>query len=336
MLAENETAQWSVRDVNEIVESRGRGGGVWHLKGSVIALATGRVLANINGVEEVRISQPLRRQPKAHGKNGKEVMETEVKTKTLPLSPDATAGELKTAPHITHSAELLVRNSLFFTTEAGALMREFRLRPTTVARKVGPVLSQATRVSIRRRSDGTVSMMRASQAGGSVVETDMQRGASGIPTADPRDMLCASWRFIGRRVSSGGSTSLPGVVERCDYVVGRRQGVWHWSGVGRCPSWYGRGQCVTYLEGRKVPTWRLLDDRVRAFLAEAGRPPLATDSSTSDRPDSNTILARGTGPSTGLSAGAPDGSKQVALRDSKSARGSASGRQRRKKIFGFF
>lgn len=329
------TTRWSARDVNDLVESRGRGGGLWHLQGSIVALATGRILANINGIEEVHISQPLRRQSR---RRGKKADAANMPSKTLPITENATTTDVKMAPEVTHAAELLVRDSLFYTTESGALMREFRLRPTTVARRVDAVLPGSTRVSIRRREDGSVVLRR--EGGEDVVahaETVIRRGTRELGSG-LRGILCASWAFIGRRVSTGGATALPGVVERCDYVMGRRNGVWHWSRVGRCPSWYGRGQCVTYLEARKIPTWQLLDERVRGFLEDVGRPPFSGEMPATPQKDGKE--KQGPGAEEGLELlarrnGDADTVASTAVGDGGQQNGGKS-RQRRRKWFGLF
>lgn len=280
--------------MNDLVQSRGGGSGLWRLEGNIVALATGRVLAGVLGVEEVKVARPMHRvEPKNVGKS-----------KRLPL--DGSTDSKDQAP-ITHAATLLVRNSLLYTQpDSNSTMTEFRLRPTTPARRVDPVLPNASRVRVARRSDGTVEFARLSNAkanegnannnsvnddvdddsdtngnaNGVLATRTVMRGGPRHLGAGMRRLLVASWAYVGRRVSTtpssrSGAPAFPAVVERCDYTVSRHTGVWYWSRVGRCPPWYGRGQCVTYLTANKVANWRDIDPTIRTLLAQTGRTPLA-------------------------------------------------------------
>lgn len=290
-MSSSERRSWSVGDVRQLVEGRGGGSGLWQLEGRLIALGTGRQLARLVGVEEVLVSQPVRKLSQSESIQVKQLARTDLD------SPNEIHSTQVTVPHVTHDAVMLVRHSLFYTqNDSDSLMQTFRFRPTSPARTVVPVLPPASRVRIARTEDGGASLTR------SIVVTDKgkkQNTANGgekssddevIATAELnvsrdrtigfgfRRMLCASWGFIGRRVRiASGAPALPGVVEHCDYVLGRRDGVWHWSRVGRCPAWYGRGQCVTYLDARKVPAWHRLDENLRALLTGAGRSPLRSE-----------------------------------------------------------
>lgn len=283
--------------MSDLVQSRGGGSGLWRLEGSVIALATGRVLAGVSGVEEVRVTRRMHR------------VREKATSRRLPLpsDEDGDGRDKKEKAPITHAATLLVRDSLLYTRpDSDDKLAEFRLRPTTPARRVDPILPAATRLRIARRRDGSVEFVRlmddtnkdddgnadnAQGAGGGA--RTMMRGGPRRLGAGMNRLLVASWGYVGRRVhtgngsKSGGGVSLPGVVERCDYTVARHDGVWHWSRIGRCPPWYGRGQCVTYLTARKVPAWRDVDPVVRTFLQQAGRIPLAKMTNTNDNSNDN-------------------------------------------------
>lgn len=347
---------WSARDVCQLVESRGGGGGLWRLEGSVVALATGRVLAGISGVEEVVIRSPLRRvaskpskannkrQPlaaaTAKGDDPSSATASELmvdpallsQTKKLPITPrqsnadddddvGSKNGSSSGGNPVTHRATLALRTSLVYTTKTRAIATEpltqFRLRPTSPARPVSPFLPDPGSVTIKRRRDGSLHMTRGSASPSPSAneddvrannngddddddedDVDNRRGVSsvvktvnvikgrdstgrrwGIGGGGPSPMFNARWQFIGRRVRVSSNVSSPGVVEQCAYAAGAAGvgGVWHWSRVGRCPSWYGRGQCVTTVSAQKVRSWGDLDPAVARVLRNAGRQPLARE-----------------------------------------------------------
>lgn len=282
---------WSVDNVRQLVEGRGGGSGLWQLEGRLVALGTGRQLARLVGVEEVVITQPVRKLSQSEDMQVKRLANSDA------TFPDGIDHMQVAIPPTTHDAVMLIRHSLFYKeNESDSLMRTFRFRPTSPARLVSPILPSASSVRVALNNDGSAKLTRTfvidnppknKQArqedqedveGTIVASANLSVGNGGSLGVGLRRMLCASWSFIGRRVRiASGAPALPGVVEQCDYVLGRRDGVWHWSRVGRCPPWYGRGQCVTYLDARKVPAWHMLDENVRTFLAGAGRTSLRTE-----------------------------------------------------------
>lgn len=344
---------WCVDNVRQLVEGRGGGSGLWQLEGRLVALGTGRQLARLVGVEEVVITQPVRKLPQSKDIQVKRLANSDA------TSPDGIDPMQVTVPPTTHDAELLIRHSLFYKeNESDSLMRTFRFRPTSPARLVSPILPSASSVRVALNNDGSAKLTRtfvidnvpkSKQAGqgdqedveGKIVASaNLSVGNGGSLGFGLRRMLCASWSFIGRRVRiASGAPALPGVVEQCDYVLGRRDGVWHWSRVGRCPPWYGRGQCVTYLDARKVPAWRMLDDNLRTLLTGAGRTPLRTEralkgAQLSDVHSDSEEISRQTEPS-GLVATNSSNSNQKS-RTAPVVQTPQAKHQRRRKFLGIF
>lgn len=239
---------WQPRDVNDFVQARVCGSrAIWQLDGQLIALNTGRVLSHVVGVQETLLETPLR-------------TNSESPPKRLPL-PDGSTRQSH-AP-LTHSAKIVVRDSIFYTDKKGKRMTQFRFRPTSVARRVSPVLGRAGRVTIARTADESMVLSRS---------RDETRLFTMITNPPHRinGLLQTGWSYIGRRVKGLNGISNPGIVEQFDFVAGRRGGTWNWSGVGRCPSWYGRGQCVMYLNAKCVRP-QDLDDRLKTWMKEANR-----------------------------------------------------------------
>lgn len=109
-----------------------------------------------------------------------------------------------------------------------------------------------------------------------VVEGGMERVARG--------WVSAGWSFVGRSAAqkggTGGKTPMrPGVVEEYSWVGGSGGGAGSWVRIGRCPSWYGGGQCMMNLRSVRVSGGRKgLDEEMRRWMAEEGRGrPLAAD-----------------------------------------------------------
>lgn len=154
-------------------------------------------------------------------------------------------------------------------------MRSFRLRVGSPGRQVTHVLPEASGLVVgRAKTDGALVLARHARPDGpfTVVRDAPRRVGSGL-----HSFITGAWAFIGRRVAAapgggaGSKVAVPAVVERCDYAFGREHGIWNWSRVARCPTWYGRGQCVTYLSARKVRSWDEVDATVRAWMHEMGR-----------------------------------------------------------------
>lgn len=356
-------AGWSVRDVKDFVEARSSGAGLWQLQGSLIALSTGRRLASITGVEEVRLCESVRRHKNRNPRKSSASSATRV---ALPLEDGGDADATPKDDRVTHTARMLVRDSLFFTTERGGLMREFRLRPTIAPRRVSHVLPGPSGVRVERRADGSVRLSRrdgrwpsgagATDAAGVAADdeaaADGENGSAGAQGGRPvvhtllqeaprrvdvgmRSMLSGAWGFVGRRVKSG-AVSLPGVVEHCDFVLGRHHGVWNWSRVGRCPSWYGRGQCVMYLSARKVSGWSGLDEGVRAFMGETGRARLRASDMEGEGEAETEAEMEGAGGSDKAEGGGSSGGTVVARGGGDSGAGECGEKKApRRRLFGF-
>ncbi|KAI0559884.1 hypothetical protein FGB62_132g024 [Gracilaria domingensis] len=240
---------WRPRDVNEFLQSRCSGSSaVWQLEGQLIALNTGRVLARVVGVQETLLDQPFKKV-------------TALAPKSLRLS-SKDASKHSHEP-LTHSGALVVRDTIFYTDSKGLKMTQFRFRPTSVARRVSPVLGRAGRVTIGRSTDESMVLSRSRD------EAQLFTTVT-TPPLRMNGLLKTGWSFIGRRVKGMNGVSNPGVVEKFELVAGRGAGSWNWSGVGRCPSWYGRGQCVMFLNAKRVRP-RELDNRVRLWMKEVGR-----------------------------------------------------------------
>lgn len=263
----NNKVAWSARDVCQLVQSRGGCGGLWKLEGKIIALATGRKLANLSGVEEVQIHKSLHRLPTNDSNSAR------MKTKRLSLStsPSQEGGEEEEVFQTTHEAALDIRTSLLYTDpETEKPMSEFRFRPTSVARSVFHILPETSRVNIRRYENGSLKMQN--DATKRVTEVSKKSHSS------KGGMMNMTWEFIGRRVKSPGGLSTPGVVEMCGYTTSGDKGssAWQWTRVGRCPAWYGRGLCITYVSGEKVKHWNDIDENVTHFFKRTNRNPVFT------------------------------------------------------------
>lgn len=237
------SGSWTPSAVKRFVLGRSGDGGVWSLHGGLIALGNGRRLADIVGVEEYVISQEFA----AHSRD-------DVRLSLAASDPEEPPADL------THSAELVSRTSLFYV-EPGSRrrMRSFRFRPTTRARTVDPVAPPPTSLSVSLDSVGALTL---------------QRGLARVrvPFSTNHPHLQAAWAYVGRLASKKNAPSRPSVVETYDYSVNRGASSLAWSRVGKCPSWYGSGQCLTYLHGSRVRGgWRSLDVAVKGWLAEIGR-----------------------------------------------------------------
>lgn len=248
---------WRPEDVRDLVSARSGGGGVWACSGTLIALGNGRVLAHVDGIEEVILEKRFRQTSDAES------------TQSVMHLTSSTGGPRRAPNALTHAATLLVRSSLFYTglSSPHKRMTEFRYRPTTPARRVDPVLSPASKVVVARDDSGGLVLTRK-RAGQPDVATVVDAAPRRV-----RGRLAAAWTFVGRRAAQKKSgMTTPAVVERCDYTVDRGGGTWAWARVGRCPAWYGRGQCVTYLSARRLDGgWREVDERVKEWMRVEGR-----------------------------------------------------------------
>lgn len=236
---------WNPRDVQDLITGRTTSpSATWVLQGHITALSTGRQLAEIKGVEEVVLEKTFRKH----------------KQPIQPPQPLPLTTGVKPPSHapLTHSATLVIRDTLFYLAD-GKRMTQFRFRPTSVARPVSPILARAGRVKVSRSEDGNMVLQTRN------ISTTVEE-----PPERLKGLLRTSWSFVGRRVKAANGISNPGVLERCEFVLGNGLGVWNWSGVGRCPSWYGRGQCVTYLSAKRVD-WKDVSDDVRGWMRSVGR-----------------------------------------------------------------
>lgn len=266
---------------------------MWALQGGVVALGTGRTIASLHGVQEVALGSALR---PVSGR-GRAV--------ALPSPGDAG----KDAERETHAAELVSRAALFYT-EPGTRrrMRTFRYRPTTPKRGVSPVIAPAAPLRLSLLADGGLSLTRPD---GAAAKT-----AVGPPMPGRKD-LRAAWVYVGRQRApkqKPGTSVRPAVIETYDYRVGKDANTVAYSRVGRCPSWYGPGQCVTHLTGTRIDGgWSGIEPAMRGWLAEIGRKmPLGAG---------DVIVGKATG------ADGEDGTLAVAVSEES---------KRRRKLFGFF
>ncbi|CDF37517.1 unnamed protein product [Chondrus crispus] len=248
---------WRPEDVRDLVSARSGGGGVWECSGTLIALGNGRELAHVEGIEEVLLE-----------KRFQNTTDAESKQSVIHLT-SSTGGRLRAPNALTHAATLLVRSSLFYTglVAPHKKMNEFRYRPTTPARRVDAILSPPARVVVARDDAGGLVLTRK-RAGHPDVATVIDTAPRRV-----RRQLAAAWTYVGRRAAQKNTgLTTPAVVERCDYTVTKEGGTWAWTRVGRCPAWYGRGQCVTYLSARRLDGgWRDVDDRVKEWMRVEGR-----------------------------------------------------------------
>lgn len=230
---------WSVSTLRNFIHGRTRDGGVWQLEGGLVALGNGRILADIIGVDECVLSEDVR------------PIQTSVKQ---------LAGGGMAQP--SHGATLLSRCALFYV-EPGTRrrMRTFRYRPTTPAREVAPAVTESSTLRVTLES-GALALERGPAR---VVVPAAKPGYSGV--------LRAAWAYVARPLRGGGGTPRrPGAVETFDYSLSRGGGTLAWSRVSRCPSWYGGGQCLTYLNGTRVKGgWERLDEVLKLWLREVGR-----------------------------------------------------------------
>lgn len=244
--------EWRPQDVSDLAVARSSGSGLWFVSGTLVALGNGRQLARISGVEEVILERHLSKTPPS---------QTSI-TRLTSSTP-----ELRRAlGAVTHSASLIVRSSLFYTKFAAPSerLREFRYRPTTPVRKVDAILVPAARVVMSRDDMGRLVLSR--KRGGREVTTMVQ------DAPERKDgKLETGWTFVGKRMTKQGAVAGVAVVERYDYQVGRKGGNWRWIRVGKCPAWYGQGQCAMFLNGRKLRRWEPLDKNVKKWMEEEGR-----------------------------------------------------------------
>lgn len=244
--------EWRPQDVGDLAVARSSGNGLWFVSGTLVALGNGRQLARISGVEEVILERQLSETPASQ---------------TAVTRLTSSTSELRQAlGTITHSASLIVRSSLFFTKFAAPSerLREFRYRPTTPVRKVDAILVPAARVVMSRDDMGrlVLSRKRGGREVTTMVEDAPQRKGGRLDTG---------WTFVGKRMTKQGTVAGVAVVERYDYQVGRKGGNWRWTRVGKCPAWYGQGQCAMFLNGRKLQRWETLNKNVSKWMKEEGK-----------------------------------------------------------------
>lgn len=254
---------WTTSTAREFVEARSRSGGTWALRGELIALGTGRVLANLEGIEEIRVSMPW----------------SAKKEQAMVLSGGA-------GTRISHAAAVLSRTSLFYTDPHGNRLKKFRFRPTTPAREVTPVLTPVKEMQIALDTSGALVL---DKSGARVVLPPPERA---------RGFLAASWAYVGRRIGKGSAPRRPAVVETYNYALDNQGGLLTWTRVGTCPPWYGSGQCLTHLHGTRVKGgWAKIDTRLKAWLRDVGRPNPLSSTDFSRQSDTETSADDCTGKS---------------------------------------
>lgn len=274
---------WTRRDVSDFIRARSADGGVWEYTGSLVALATGRVLAHVSGVEEVSAHNrgSLRRLPRRKHGGGADARAALAGSPSRPKPAS-----------VTHAARIVTRKALFYTVpESGARMNVFRFRPTAPPRPVFPIVTAAVAQDVMLDEMGQLVVVRA--------RPEAEAGADAVGTSEtPRltvkspplrlsgkkkkgGMLSAAWTYVGRGTVQKGNPkdnktpNRPGVVEEYHWVGGRDGGAATWVRIGRCPSWYGGGQCMMNLRSVRVKGGRRgLDGKIKEWLrtVDRGRP----------------------------------------------------------------
>lgn len=269
---------WTLRDLRTLVLGRSSDGGIWECRGTVVALGNGRVLAGVVGVEEVVLASPVRAIGQREWWSLFNKKDPGLQPLVLPGGEES-VGRGSISTPLTHSGEMVTRSSLFYTLpDNGERMDVFRYRPTAPPRRVRPILSPVRRVTVGVDAEGRLVMER----GGA--KTVIEEGPKEVGERGKGGMA-AGWSYVGRarvpkkgvkgKVPTTGGVERPGSLERFGYVLGKGRGVggvFTWSRVGRCPSWYGGGMCVTYLEGVRVGGGlRNIDGKIRTWMGAVGR-----------------------------------------------------------------
>jgi hypothetical protein len=292
---------WTVKDVSDLVAARAGGGGVWEYSGELISTANGRVLARISDVEEVVIASPLRALPKPSVAGPKNPAALDrAKPRALPGSPHRVS-----AAALTHAARIVTRKTIFYTDPAtGARLDVFRYRPTAPPRAVYPIVAPAAALDVALDAESRLVLTRAARplsapppttpaaaAAAAAVAAAARVTVTAPPLRPMRDVLSAAWTYVGvntaaRADKSSKTPNRPGVIEEYSYAAGRAGGTGSWVRVGKCPSWYGGGQCVMSLRSVRVKGGRAgLDIRLRRWLAAVNRSiPLTIEDAAKDAP----------------------------------------------------
>lgn len=227
---------WTPRDAAKLLhgrtQSHTRTPAKWHVRGTLTTVATGRHLADIDGIQEVLLDSALHRTPP------KKDAATSEKIDAVRFS---WGDKRETTMETEYEGAFVVRDTLFYT-ENGKRMEAFRLRPTVRPRAVDAVLSLATRIRMGVTKSGALQLTR--RKAGAEIHTRISATPLRID-----GVLHTGWMYTGRSVRNAKGGTSPAVVERFDMSVGRGGAVWKWTGVGRCPHWYGGGLCVTQLTG---------------------------------------------------------------------------------------
>jgi hypothetical protein len=296
---------WTASDVCEFVDARAGGGGVWEYSGELVSMANGRVLAGISGVEEVVSARPLRAIPKPPAPD------TDIATATRHSKPAALPGAaprpLPGSPHrivdaaLTHSARIITRKTIFYTDpNTGAKLDTFRYRPTAPPRAVYPIVSPATALDVALDTEMRLVLTRAAPpkpvqapttvaaiAAAAAAVASARLTVTAPPLRPIPGLLSANWTYVGVNVAARGDMSnktpnRPGVIEEYSYTAGRKGGAACWVRVGKCPSWYGGGQCMMSVRSMRVKGGREgLDNRLRQWLTSVGRSvPLTLEDAT--------------------------------------------------------
>lgn len=260
---------WRARDLSDYLSAKTQDGGVWELSGELVAMGTGRTLAKVQGVEEVVCAKNV------HRHSAKYDQETSTSL-ALPGSP-------KTPPKvpILHSAQIVSRKTLFYVDPlSGEQMAVFRYRPTAPPRPVSPILVPPVKVVLGVTADSQLLVARASPGSEKETRASLKqailRSVVTMPPLRPfQGILSIRWTFIGRGVAHSTSSKTPnrpGVVEEYHYVLGKQGGAGSWVRVGRCPSWYGSGQCMMNIRSVRVKGGlNGLDKNVKTWMKEINR-----------------------------------------------------------------
>lgn len=259
---------WHTRDVSDLLALRTGDGGIWELRGEIVALSNGRRLARLVGVEEVIPAGRVQR------------IEAPDDSRT-PLTGPVAAGGKKGGGMVVGGG-IVSRRVVWYVGENGERMRDWRYRPTAPVRKVFPVIGPAVGVEVGLNDGGDLVVRRKLRGGvggekavvGPVV---VEKGGPMRSAGLGKGWISAGWGYVGRQAVQKGSVGnktpmRPGVVEQYSWAGGKEGGACSWVRVGTCPSWYGGGQCMMSLRGVRVKGGRQkLDGRVREWLSEVGR-----------------------------------------------------------------
>jgi len=262
--SDDDAVPWTPASLRRFMDGRAGGGGVWKLEGGIIALGTGRVLAGIYGVDEYLVKTKV---SKVAGGSKKIANASKSDNPTtVVLSPEKKdEGEGDDGEYSpTFAGELISRPTLFYTDSPTSRrrLRSFRYRPTVPARVVNASLTPVTSMRLSLDSSGGLTLTRR----------EARTRLPGL-ALERNSVLRSAWSYVARPMKKSRNTpARPGAVECFDYHHSKDSNTMSWNRVSRCPSWYGGGQCLTYVTGKRVDGgWNKLDTAIKLWLGEVGR-----------------------------------------------------------------